>query len=307
MSFFDHNHHIPKNQQMISFSIINDWGTVRETVKQQCCDQSAPLPQRGLSALPEDKGASPGKAFFFLEKVMIRLIFLPAARLIDPVSSEKAPRFPLPEAKRMTTSKHQLHQDFCFILALSTLTYWIFITTQQINKTSSDLLGKKKTPNHLKKPLSCVKLWEFWKVLEPGAAALCSPSFLWCQWDTIAGRRQEGCPFCSGLTSCLPFSLQYWRHLASKQVVAALTKPVWALFSLTPRTWSSRVYHRHFEANKRKNFWSFYLLLEKRRFQDREETSYFQWSPSKCMQKTENYLGFYLKSNPFNLYFFGQK
>lgn len=29
-----------------------------------------------------------------MEKVMIRLIFFPAARLIDPVSSEKVPRFP---------------------------------------------------------------------------------------------------------------------------------------------------------------------------------------------------------------------
>ncbi|KAG7217083.1 hypothetical protein INR49_027623 [Caranx melampygus] len=43
--------------------------------------------------LLQDNGGSPGKGGFFLEKVMIRLIFFPAARLIDPVSSENAPRF----------------------------------------------------------------------------------------------------------------------------------------------------------------------------------------------------------------------
>lgn len=55
-------------------------------------------PQRGLSWWPEDEGGS-SETGFFLEKVMIRLIFFPAARLIEPVSSENVPRFPLPETK----------------------------------------------------------------------------------------------------------------------------------------------------------------------------------------------------------------
>ena len=42
---------------------------------------------------------SPAKGGFRLENVMIRLIFFPAARLIDPFSSENAPRFPLSEIK----------------------------------------------------------------------------------------------------------------------------------------------------------------------------------------------------------------
>lgn len=60
--------------------------------------QSAALPQRsGLSWWPGANGGSPGRGGFFLEKVMIRLIFFPAARLMEPVSSEKVPRLPLAE------------------------------------------------------------------------------------------------------------------------------------------------------------------------------------------------------------------
>lgn len=52
------------------------------------------LPQRGSER--EDAWGSPGRGGFFLEKLMMRLIFLPAALLMEPVSSERAPFFAFP-------------------------------------------------------------------------------------------------------------------------------------------------------------------------------------------------------------------
>ncbi len=58
-----------------------------------------PSPQRGLSSRWESVLVSSGRGGFFLEKLMMRLIFLPAARLIDPVSSENVPFLPFPSGR----------------------------------------------------------------------------------------------------------------------------------------------------------------------------------------------------------------
>lgn len=68
-------------------------------------------PQRGLSSRQEEVRVSPGRGGFFFEKLMILLIFRPAALLIDPVSSENAPLFPFPKQKHTGVSTESFTKE----------------------------------------------------------------------------------------------------------------------------------------------------------------------------------------------------
>ncbi len=101
------------------------------------------LPHRG--SWLSDVRASPGSGGFLLEKLIILVIFLPAARLTVPVSSDSAPRLGLPVNMHLMVQWNNVKR--CVVYRHTICRNWV--------KANKDFTGPNDD-NH-KQSTSCIK------------------------------------------------------------------------------------------------------------------------------------------------------